>query len=240
MLIILMGVLGVPSNGHAQDGGETPAGAQVEAQAADGLTLVGDFYAVALEDGSPAPAVILMHMLRGSRNDWTPLIPVLVNDYQIAVLTVDLRGHGETGGSDDWALAEQDVQTWIDWLRGQEGVNPAAVSLIGASIGSNLTLRGWANDAEIRTAVALSPGLDYRGVTTADAVEANANRPLMLVAARDDRASAEAVVELFTLTDGSALVRMVEGSLHGTRLFGDQHADWLLRAIAEWVALQSS
>ncbi len=51
---------------------------------------------------SKAPGVILMHMLRSERNAWQSLRPVLVDDYQFAVLNVDLRGLGETSGARDW------------------------------------------------------------------------------------------------------------------------------------------
>lgn len=230
--ILLAGLISPTPAAHA-----LPEAQRVELEASDGLVLVGDFYMPESEE--PVPAVILMHMLGRRRGDWETLLPVLVDDYGMAVLNVDLRGHGETGGSTDWALAEEDVQIWIDWLRGQEGINPDAISLIGASIGSNLAIRGWANDEKIRTAVALSPGLNFRGVTTEDAVEANADRPLMLVSARSDRESAIAVTTLFDLTDGNALVRLFSGSRHGTDLFDTEYSDWLITAIAEWVDSQS-
>lgn len=230
--ILLVGLISPASTAHA-----LPEAQRIELEASDGLVLVGDFYRPESEE--PVPAVILMHMLGRRRDDWETLLPVLVDDYGMAVLNVDLRGHGETGGSTDWALAEEDVQTWIDWLRGQEGINPDAISLIGASIGSNLAIRGWANDEKIRTAVALSPGLNFRGVTTEDAVEANADRPLMLVSARSDRESAIAVTTLFDLTDSNALVRLFSGSRHGTDLFDTEYSEWLITAIAEWVDSQS-
>ncbi len=147
-----------------------------------------------------------------------------------------MRGHGETGGSQEWTLAEEDVQILIDWLREQDSVDPDAVSLVGASIGSNLAIRGWSNDENVATAVALSPGLDYRGVTTADAVEVQANRPIMLVASRNDVPSATAINDLYDLTSGYALVRMYDGNLHGTNLFrNDDISVFLAYAIAEWV-----
>ncbi|MBZ0320483.1 MAG: alpha/beta fold hydrolase [Anaerolineae bacterium] len=230
--ILLVGLISPAPTAHA-----LPEAQRIELEASDGLVLVGDFYMPESEE--PVPAVILMHMLGRRRGDWETLLPMLVDDYGMAVLNVDLRGHGETGGSTDWALAEEDVQAWIDWLRGQAGINPDAISLIGASIGSNLAIRGWANDENIRTAVALSPGLNFRGVTTEDAVEANADRPLMLVSARSDRESAIAVTTLFDLTDGNALVRLFSGSRHGTDLFDTEYSDWLITAIAEWVDSQS-
>jgi pimeloyl-ACP methyl ester carboxylesterase len=229
----------LPTLIHAQDGEDTPTLAEptrVEIEASDGLMLVGDFYAASTEDDEPVPAILLLHMLSSNRTAWEPVLPVLVAEYQFAVLNIDMRGHGETGGSQEWTLAEADVQTLIDWLREQDGIDPDAVSIVGASIGSNLAIRGWSNDENVATAVALSPGLDYRGVTTANAVEIQPNRPIMLVASRNDFPSATAINDLYDLTSGYAAVRMYDGNLHGTNLFRDEAiTNYLAYAIAEWV-----
>lgn len=238
LLVIGFGLFAVP--GLAQEDDVTlPEPVRVELDAADGLTLVGDFYtppAEMVEEGEPMPGVVLLHMLGQDRSTWAPLLPVLVNDYGFAVLNIDLRGHGETGGERDWVLAEADVEAWLGWLREQAMVDPDAVALVGASIGSNLAIRGWAGDEGITSVVALSPGLDYRGVTTTGAVEAAAGRPVMLAASRDDQYSADSVNQLYDLTTGRAAVHMYEGSLHGTNLFTEEAiADYLLYAIADWV-----
>ncbi len=226
----------------AQDDGEEPAltPTLVNIEAEDGLMLVGDYYFPSGEmDGEAVPAVLLLHMLNSNRSKWEPLIPVLVNDYHMAVLNIDMRGHGETGGSQDWPAAEADVQTLIDWLRAQDGINPDAVSIVGASIGSNLALRGWANDETVLTAVALSPGLDYRGVTTQDAVTTGSERAVMLVASRQDTASATAVITLFTETTADVQVRLYSGRLHGTQLLDDEAiAPIISQNIGLWLMAQ--
>lgn len=231
-LLLLVMFMMVPLS-HAQEDGLMAE--RIELEAEDGLTLVGDYYAPTGDE--PVPGVVLLHMLGSERSAWEPLLPVLVNQYQFAVINVDMRGHGETGGSRDWMQAETDLQQWIDWLRQQDGVG--AISLVGASIGSNMAIRGWANDGEVATVIALSPGLDYQGVTTADAVEANSERPIMLVAARGDFGSANAVNRLYDLTAGYVTVRMYEEYLHGTNMFRAEDHGYLLTAIAEWIAEHS-
>jgi pimeloyl-ACP methyl ester carboxylesterase len=239
IIVILVGVtiFNLPPSAHA-----LPEAQRVELEASDGLVLVGDFYMpeIATDETSElVPAVILMHMLRARRGDWEPLLPVLVDDYGIAVLNIDMRGHGETGGTDNWGIAEEDLQLWIDWLRDQEGIDPTAISLIGGSIGSNMAIRGWANDPEIRTAVALSPGLAYRSVRTREVIIENKDRPLMLVAARSDSPSSVDTPILFGLTEGDTLIRMVDGRLHGTQLLYGDDADWLMDTIGYWIVSQS-
>lgn len=226
----------------AQDGGDevelTPTEVSIEAE--DGLVLIGDYYLPSGEmDGEAVPVVLMMHMLNARRADWSPLIPILVNEYHFAVLNIDMRGHGDTGGSQDWALAESDVQTLVDWLGEQNEINPDAITILGASIGSNLALRGWANDENILTAIALSPGLDYRGVTTEDAVEAGSDRAVMLVASRQDTASAVSVATLFTATTADVQVRLFSGRLHGTQLLSDESIlAELGHSIGTWIIAQ--
>jgi len=195
---------------------QTPQPQRVTLIAPDGLTLVGTF-TPAPESGA-APAALLLHMLSSRKEAWSPLMPAL-QEAGYAVLAIDMRGHGETGGALDWPAAEQDVHLWIDWLRAQPGVDAERVSLVGASIGSNLALRGMAHDPGVLTAVALSPGLNYRDVTTSDAVQTIGDRPVFLVAAHRDAYSDDSVKQLALLAAGDVLIRLYPGSAHGTALF---------------------
>ena len=111
------------------------------------------------------------------------------------MIAVDLRGHGETGGSNDWQAAIGDVQTWLDWIESQPSIDPDRIALVGASIGANLALVGCANDAHCVTAVALSPGTDYFGITTSDAIVTLRDRSALLVASQTDQPSGTSVRE---------------------------------------------
>ena len=233
MRLVLAGlllVMFVPALAFAQtDSPEHVTSVTIEAD--DGLAFVGDYY-VPVADG-PVPGVLLLHMLDGNRSAWEPLIPMLL-DAGIAVFNVDMRGHGETGGSRDWSLIDSDLALLLDWLKAQEETSDVAT--IGGSIGANSALRGAANDAEVVTAVALSPGLDYRGVTTADAIEMMDERPILLVASRDDNPAGPNTLELFSLTSGDAQIRMYSGRRHGTNLLPDNEA--LMQAIVGWLVEQ--
>lgn len=199
---------------------ELPASEVVQVEAADGLVLVGDFYAV--PDGSDGRAVVLIHMLSSRRSAWEPLIPAL-HEAGYAILNIDMRGHGDTGGRREWPAAETDVQTWLDWLREQAGIRADAVSIVGASIGSNLALMGCANDTACVTAIALSPGLDYQGVAAKDAVVTGlSERSALLVAAHGDLYSAISVEEMAKDAKGEVGLRLYTGRDHGTELFRER------------------
>src|SRR5262245_11047011 len=94
---------------------------RVETEAQDGLKLVGDYYAPAALPETGAPAILLMHDAVTSRRDWLPLTEALV-EVGYPVLAVDLRGHGQTGGSSDAVAAVGDVAVWLEWLKAQPGV----------------------------------------------------------------------------------------------------------------------
>jgi predicted acyl esterase len=203
---------------------------QVEVAASDGLMLIADLIVPAELEGD-APAILLIHMLGSQRNAYEPLLPYL-SDAGFIVLNADMRGHGATGGSQDWDLAEQDIQVWLDWLREQDGVDGTRVAIIGGSIGGNLALIGCANDENCVTAVALSPGTDYRGVAPGDAVESGINA--LLMASHRDTFAADSIREFFANGTGYVAARMYQGSAHGTNLFNND-LDSVANAIVNWL-----
>lgn len=208
----------------------------VEIEADDGLALVGDYYAPSEENGL-APAVLLLHMLGSNRSAYEPLIPALLEE-GYAVLTMDMRGHGDTGGSQDWDAALTDVGTMLGWLREQEGVDAEQVAIIGASIGSNVALLGCAADDQCVTVVALSPGLDYRGVQPEMALlEGLAERSALLVASHNDGYSADSVTQMFSSATGFVEARLYPGGAHGTQLFRNE-LDSISHLIRAWLAEQ--
>lgn len=219
---------------RAQDAAVAPV--RVEVSAADGLTLVGDWYAVALDAEILKPGVILMHMYGSSRSAWEPLVPALV-EAGYNVLNVDLRGHGETGGDEDWEAAVGDVQTWADWLRQQSGVNSESLAMIGGSIGSNLALIGCANEPACLTAIALSPGLDYYGVMPENAlVEGLRQRSALIFSAHGDLPSGNDVKQMVASAKGEVSLMLFTGSTHGTSMLtSPKLRKKVIPAILQWL-----
>jgi predicted acyl esterase len=231
-IIIIVLIVGMAFAAHAQEATEEVVTPQIaEIETVDGLLLKGDFYPASAEN---APAVLLMHQFNSTRRSWSSFLPPLL-EAGYAVLNVDLRGHGDSFGDRDWDAAIGDVQTWLDWLREQPGVRPDAISIMGASVGSNLALVGCANDPECITAIALSPGLDYFGITTSTAIsEGLAERSALLIAAQGDSESASSVKELIALSVGEIGVQIYESGEHGTGMF-PQHDERLMPLILMWL-----
>ena len=198
---------------------------------ADQVTLAADFYPAA--DG--APVILLLHMLNSNRGAYDPLIPDL-RDAGYALLNIDLRGHGASGGARDWAAAINDVVTgWSGWLAENDHISERGIAIIGGSIGANVALISCAEIEICRGAVALSPGLDYRGVKPESALVAGlADRSALLVASQNDPSSAEAIRQMFLKAGGDVSARMYRGRAHGTRLFDSEYAS-VSRLILGWL-----
>jgi alpha-beta hydrolase superfamily lysophospholipase len=209
-----------------------PEPQKIEIPSTDGLILVGDYYAPPAPD---APSVILMHGNGQTRRSWhyMDIVQALL-DAGYAVLAIDIRSHGETGGRGTWEQYQADTYAWSEWLRAQPDLNPDQVSLLGASLGAVLVIQGMAGDDRIVTAVALSPvdvstlSLDLpAAMTTID------SRPIYLVASQRDYNAANTVEVLTTVSDADLMVRIYAGSAHGTSLFSP-HPE-LIPSIIAWL-----
>ena len=139
---------------------------------------VGTIYSHPREMGEDLPALILIHDFTRTNQDWlstTFFIDLLEAGYIIAA--INLRGHGDTPLPDGRgtfvemaAMAELeraepdlensylDVQTTLDWLEEQPGVDAERIGVIGAGLGANVAyVAKGVFPTRIRTAVALSP-----------------------------------------------------------------------------------
>ena len=176
-------------------------------------------------------------MLNSNRAAYEPVIAD-VHAAGYALLNVDMRGHGDSGGAQDWDLAIQDVAYWIDWLDAQGDIGEGGLVIMGASIGSNVALISCAASELCRGAIALSPGLDYRGVEPEGAlVDGLAQRAALLVATHQDHYSADTVRQLFGKAKGAVTARLYAGRAHGTRLL-DSDYDSVSALILLWLSEQ--
>ncbi len=213
-----------------------PESDAIALQTDDDVSLAADLYPPATADPDP-PLVIALHMLNSNRSAYEVLIPDL-REAGYAVLNVDMRGHGDSGGTRDWDLAIEDVGSWIAWLAANGWRGERGLVIMGASIGANVALIGCAASDVCLGAVALSPGLDYRGVQPERAlVDGLEQRSALLVAAHKDAYSAATIRQMFMNAKGDVTARLYRGRAHGTRLF-DSDYDSLSRLILSWLAEQ--
>lgn len=187
----------------------------------DGLVIQATLYQP--DDSDPHPGVILVHMLGSNRQVWQEngLGQQLATAGFVA-LAIDLRGHGETGGEVDWAKTPDDIrQIWQAFVALDQVIDNRT-AVVGASIGANLALQLASQEPTIRTVALLSPGLDYHGITTDDAVVTYGERPLLIAYSSEDSQSADAIPTLRDTSKGDLQLVSFENAGHGTAMFAAQ------------------
>jgi len=162
--------------------------------------------------------VVLVHMLGRNAGDWDFFAQKLARN-GVEAIAPDLRGHGQNARHDlaeaDYPAMLDDVKAAVAWLRAQ-GVRQ--VSCTGASLGANLCLRAAADDPEIVNVVMLSPGLNIKGITSGDALASYGDRPLLLVASKDDSYAARTAEVLEDKALGQRHLELLDDAGRGTRM----------------------
>jgi pimeloyl-ACP methyl ester carboxylesterase len=202
----------------------------------DGVTLWATLYEA---PRFPAPAVILLHMLTRSRDDWQAVANRLAES-GIHALAVDLRGHGASGagpagaeGGPDWSRLVLDVRAARAFLAGRpEQVRASAIGVLGASVSANAAILEAAADPTIKSLALLSAGLDYRGLRTAAAMQKFGARPALLVAASDDPYALRSMRELAASGAGLRETQTLDSAGHGTAMLS-RDPD-LARTLVDW------
>ncbi len=195
-----------------------PQSREIQVTAPDELNLFGTYNT--LGSAEPQPAVLLLHMLGGTRKDWEASgFSQQLNENGFITLALDMRGHGESISNRDWVKSEEDLLLAWEWLISQPEVDAENGFIIGASIGGNMALRTAANAPTVKGTVLLSPGLNYRDVTTDDAI-ANMDRPVLMFAMTNDSYSANSVNQLGELNTAQATANVIDGAAHGTNMLG--------------------
>ncbi|MBI3272681.1 MAG: alpha/beta fold hydrolase [Planctomycetes bacterium] len=192
-------------------------------------------------------AVVLLHMLNRTRSDWRE-VGTNLSRAGFEVLAIDLRGHGESlyreGQAAPWKdftkeefqAMPRDLAAARKYLEARPELAGKAWLLVGASIGGNVAAAYAASDPSVDGVALLSPGLDYRGVTTEDALRKYGKRPIFLASSSEDEYSSQTVKTLAGLVEGPKTVKAYQHAGHGTKMFGnedDQPGD-LTHALVAW------
>ena len=202
----------------------------------DDLELAGVYYPVATNS---AAAVLLIHSYGKNHEEWGPVAP-LFQENGIAVLAIDLRGHGDSTrrltadgvktldyhnfSPQDFTAMLLDINQAYDWLSTQPGIDAKRIAVVGSSIGANLALRYAAFNDEVAGLILISPGLVYHDLRTDDVITKYGRRPLRIVVSRDDVFAFESSRRLIDLRQhaGQAVesneLIACSGTLHGSTM----------------------
>lgn len=209
--------------------------------ARDGVQISATYYTASRR---PAPAVILLHMLTRTREDWEAAgnrladggMAVLAVDFRSRVLPGDLSSAGEDRR--DFTPFVLDAQAARQFLSGRPEIVQTAIGIAGASIGANVAVLVAAADPSVRSLALLSPGIDYRGLRIDAAMRKYAERAALLIASEEDPYASRSVRQLSAIGNGRREMRMVNGAGHGTMMLTREPdlvallVDWFSRTLS--------
>ena len=206
----------------------------------DEQPLVATLY---LED-KKAPTVICLPMFRNVRESYEPIVEPL-KKRGINVLSLDLRGHGESApelagrvrsrDAELFNAMPRDVEAALAFLEGR-GLDPTRVALIGASVGCSVAIRSVCENASPFRAVAvMTPGTNYLGVDTIADAKRWPRIPILVLSSEDEESRVRPVVDAFEAAGAKPEFRVRGGrGLHGTRMFGK--LEGIEEELASWLA----
>lgn len=210
--------------------GQKASSETVTIETPDGVKLIGTFYKA---KEASSPAVLLLHQWTANRHTYDEFAERL-NQNGYGVLSIDGRGFGESVKKADGSTVKVDLNKGLDpkaivgdarsaveFLSKQPNVDANKIGIVGASYGSSVAMIYGAEDPKIAAVVLLSPGINYfNNLPTLPAIKKYGKRPILLVAAEDDKDSAAAVRELKEASaNPNAQVMVYSDGGHGTFIF---------------------
>src|SRR6184192_1757389 len=136
----------------------TSSGRAVDLKLYDGTVLKGTYFPAA----KPGPAVLLYHQSNRTRKEWDMVARQLAAA-GINTLTVDVRGHGESGGQEGRGEARKkqwplDLDAAFQYLISQPGVKRDVIGIGGAGVigVENSVETARRHSAEVKSLVLLS------------------------------------------------------------------------------------
>jgi alpha-beta hydrolase superfamily lysophospholipase len=192
---------------------------QFEVITPDGIEIKLNFY----ENKDSKKGLILLPMLGKTKESMDGLAQSF---YKLGYncVAVDYRGHGgselnwQSFRSKDFANMVYDVKAAKDFLKAHK---ITSIGLIGASIGANIALNFLTMDSEVKTAIALSPGIDYRGVKVDYSIP-YIKVPVFIFTSKGDNYSFVSTQHIQKLCSSPNLcIDVVEGESHGMELLSN-------------------
>ncbi len=192
-------------------------------------------------------AVLLLHQLGSNRAEWQPLVDRLRRPPAVTVLSLDLRGHGDSvrgpqSEQQTWEGFGEDPARWAGLSRDAVAgarylfnvVAARSVVVVGSSIGASAAVAGLADEQRVVGLAMISPGIEYHGLDALAPMRAYAVLPTApartawIIAGEGDVESAAAVAKLATEATGIAVERAVvpASNAHGVSLLNADPTRW--------------
>jgi dienelactone hydrolase len=212
---------------------------EVTVTTVDHVDIRGTFYAAE----KPGPGVLLIHMCRADadRANWSTVARRLA-EAGIHALTIDLRGYGESAGSEPpfttmvnfisfWrTTGMHDIDAGMDFLTDQPGVDAEVIGVGGASCGVFLGIETAARYPNVVALALLSGPFDAEASRKLAGLE---TVPVLGAASEGDTRAYDAMKRGFQVTPHSGSKNIqYKGDAHGTDIF--RTAADLQQEITDW------
>jgi alpha-beta hydrolase superfamily lysophospholipase len=199
----------------------------------DHVHIVGDYV---LPEDDIQNCAVLVHMMPATRASFSFFQEALALG-GVASLAIDLRGHGDSVYVNkkekaldyrDFSPKQHQQSIWdvrgaVVYLCQLAAKEPSACALVGASIGANLAIQCASEEHSIPLVIALSPGIDYRGICTLPLIQKmdSSRQHIILASSSEDAYSLESVQKLHQAAPKYSELVTREGSEHGTDMLED-------------------
>jgi dienelactone hydrolase len=219
----------ISTNTADQSASNIPAPQTIKFESAGKVEIIGAFYE---SPKTNSPAVLLLHQWGSNRKSYDEFAKRL-QAKGFGVLAIDGRGFGESVKTTDGKTVgtdrgdetvkgmKADVDHAFNFLAQQKNVDAHRIGVVGASYGSSLAMIYGTENQQVKAVVLLSPGINYFGnLPIEESVKNYGNRALLLVAADDDKESAETVKKLKeSVANEKYETKIYEKGGHGTGIF---------------------
>ncbi|HMF32346.1 MAG TPA: alpha/beta fold hydrolase [Candidatus Lokiarchaeia archaeon] len=142
---------------------------EVQILAEDGISLAGSIFKPFREqehEFDPLPVVMIIHGIGSNRKvhpEW--VLPLIKRGY--AVLTYDLRGHGNSGGKrKDLVQLVEDIRSVLDFVQNRPDLDIDRVALLGHSLGGLIALSQGYNDPRVSCVIGIAAPHDIKAQGT--------------------------------------------------------------------------
>ncbi len=232
LLVFLLGCVSspvMPSHSSPASVNTTP----FSLMTSDGFEIQGTHYTpLGAVDVNALPTLILLHQYNRDHFDYESFAIASAHQHGFSVLALDLRGFGSSrlrrGATvDATSFTDVDYQRMsldVEEVRLELGVE--RVFLVGASIGANTVLNyAAAHPENTASIVLLSPGLNYKGISVADAMK-TVTVPALIIASKGDAYSSSSSQQILSaLPAMKKQLVLLDGSLHGTDMISPSQSN---------------
>ncbi len=235
----------------ARDRRSDEIGEAVRLTTRDKLSLAASYFAPRTRGDSKVPGVLLVHDAGSSRESVASLALYLQRK-GYGVLTLDLRGHGESAGKEldwskldekgrqsAWAFAARDLDAAASYLLKRKEVHAANLSIVGVGAGGALALRHAMDDDATRAVVLIDPPAEVYGFDMTEGIADLGGLPTLVVASKDCRDRAQGMqADAQEANDGYEYItvqvmRCDRGEVLSDKRFNSAFSKWLTGVVMD-------